>query len=260
MDPGDSSAKIELDMLEVPEGVFIMGTNIGAEDKVEGEETPPHKVWLSAYQIQRTPVTIGQWQVFVSKTGFEWSLEEWVDSVREFLAGQPTAGYPITNVSWLDCAAFIEWLCRANGAEYTLPTEAQWERACRGPAGQLYPWTNSEPDWQKEISEFNGRLSLRPVDFRTDRASPCGCLGMCDNIYEWCADWYDDLAYEKHVAEGVPRDPESSREHSVLGSHVVRGGPGFNYHWPRCTYRGSAGPDERKPWIGFRVALLGRKL
>jgi sulfatase modifying factor 1 len=250
-----ASAQIALDMVTVPEGTFLMGTKYTAEDTAEGEETPSHQVWLSAYQIQRTPVTVGQWQTFVSRTGYEWSMKTWLDAVREFLAEEPTESYPITNVSWLDCSAFIEWLRQVNGANFALPTEAQWEKACRGSDGQLYPWTKSEPNFDKEMVEFNHRLTLRPVAFRLDRASPFGCLDMCDNIYEWCADWYDDLAYEKHMAAGVPRDPRGAEEHSVLRLHSVRGGPGFNYHWPRCSYRGSAGPHERKPWIGFRVAL-----
>jgi sulfatase modifying factor 1 len=250
---GGASPKIVLDMVAVPEGHFIMGTKYSAEDTAEGEETPPHQVWLSAYRIQRTPVTVRQWDIFIAETRYAWSKKAWLDAIREYVTEEPGENYPVTNVSWFDCSAFIEWLQLADGASYALPTEAQWEKACRGTEGQLYPWTRTEPDWREEI--YKGRLTLRPVASQPDRASPFGCLDMCDNIGEWCADWYEEEGYEKHVGEGVPRDPRGPGEPSFHRRRAWRGGSPVFGKWARCTYRGSADPAVRDPWTGFRVAL-----
>ena len=246
-------AKFEVEMVTVPEGSFVMGTKYDAEDTAEGEETPPHQVWLSAYQMQRTPVTVSQWRTFLVNTRYRWSREAWLEAVREFVAEEPGENYPITNVSWHDCSAFIQWLQRIKRAPYALPTEAQWEKACRGTQGQLYPWTTIKPDWREEI--YKGRLHLRPVASEPDRASPYGCLDMCDGIGEWCADWYDEEIYPKHVAEGVPRDPRGPGEPLYHGRRVFRGGSPVFGKWPRCAYREGADPHVRDPWTGFRVAL-----
>src|SRR5215469_2055363 len=208
-----SSTTITLDMIAVPEGSFTMGTRYSAEETAEGEETPPHRVWLSAYQMQRTPVTVRQWRSFVADAHYDWPSEVWLGSVREYVRdGEPGPDHPITSVSWHDCSAFIEWLQRTKHAAYALPTEAQWEKACRGSEGQCYPWTRTQPNWdQEQGAAGRDRLALRPVGVRPDRASPYGCLDMCDNIYEWCADWYDDVAYEKRTAEELTRNPLGQR-------------------------------------------------
>lgn len=253
-DKDGASAKIVLDMVSVPEGAFIMGTNYNAEDTAEGEETPPHQIWLSTYRIQRTPVTVRQWGAFVAGTGYVWPRKAWLEAVREYVTEEPGENFPITNVSWRDCSAFIEWLSNADDLPYALPTEAQWEKACRGSEGQLYPWTKTEPSWREE--QDKGRRNILPVASHLGRASPFGCLDMCDNVGEWCADWHEEDAYEKHLEEGIPRDPTGPREPSVFGRRVWRGGSPVFGQWARCTYRGSADPSVRDPWIGFRVALL----
>ncbi|HLZ52507.1 MAG TPA: formylglycine-generating enzyme family protein [Candidatus Acidoferrum sp.] len=113
---------------ELPEGPFIMGTKYDSQNLAEAEESPPHHVWLSAYQIQRAPITVAQWGIFIADTDYDWSYEAWLEAVRGCVIDEAEENYPITNVSWFDCSAFLEWLKRKEGVPYALPTEAQWER------------------------------------------------------------------------------------------------------------------------------------
>src|SRR5262249_35635938 len=136
---------MKLDMVLVPEGPFVMGATRDAEPDCELDEMPQRTVWLSAYMIQRTPISIRQWAEFVEDTRYDWAPSQPV-------AGLPTPpDYPVTNVSWYDCGEFANWLSKRLNDSYSLPTEAQWEKACRGSSAQVYPWGDYELDTTAEV-------------------------------------------------------------------------------------------------------------
>ena len=260
------------DMVLIPEGSFLMGADPEVEVSAEYEEQPQRQVWLSTYAIQRTPVTVGQWQEFLRDTGYDWSYDDQTLSMGRKLLGaaasdfdwslpnqaakvSPGEMYPIVFVSWFDACQFTEWLKETNGGAYALPTEAQWEKACRGQNGQLYPWGNDEEevDWVEEITLHQNANINQPVGCCPERQSPYGCLDMWQNVSEWCSDWHDSTGkyYHDPATERVnPRGPATGEY------KVYRGGNLYSRSWPRCTYRGYQCPQRALgPGIGFRVVL-----
>lgn len=244
---------IELNMVEVPEGTFIMGANTATDEEAECEEEPERKIWLSAYKIQRTPVTVKLWMNFLISTGYHWHYQE------EIIRNSPNELCPITYVSWFDANEFTKWLTATLEGSYSLPSESQWEKACRGECGQLYPWGNEEPEDYYTLPPTP--KTLIPVGARPDRQSPYGCLDMWQNVAEWCTDWFDEQVY--HQGErGYQNDP--AKTVNPIGpatgrQKVWRGGANmWQSGWPRCSHRGFANPNFVHPQLGFRVVLTSR--
>jgi formylglycine-generating enzyme required for sulfatase activity len=256
----------ELALRPVPRGPFVMGHDPQPGDLqfVETEEYPERVVYLSDFSVMRSPVTVGLWKRFLNQAGYDWDRSS-KDSPH--LTGAPMLSlatrsaasddYPITYVTWHDCTAFTAWLNITFGGGFSLPTEAQWEKACRGCDGRLYPWGNDYPT-EAVITSPDFRIDfygIHPVGWRPDRRSPYGCLDMWYNVGEWCLDWFSDTYYDDRPDDvNDPTGPAS-------GIHkVVRGG-GFDVStgWPRCTDRSSYFPPTwSAPDIGFRLVFRGK--
>ncbi len=186
-------------MVWVPAGQFEMGSSDGAAD-----ERPVHRVQISkGFWLSKTPVTIAQWKRYCGETGT--ALPE------EMLS--PTDDYPMWGASWEDAEAY----CRYFGL--SLPTEAQWEYAARGPQGRLYPWGDR---WDSTLccNEDNpGPDGFNcPVGSHPDGASWCGALDMAGNLSTWCADWYSESYYANSPAVD-PQGPETGAERVQRGSY-----------------------------------------
>jgi len=240
---------LDLDMVTVPEGVFLMGWDPQFDAGIKERELPIRKIWLSAFKIQKTPVTVKQWQIFLQETNYNWSFKE------NILSDLSEELFSITNVTWLDCYAFVEWLRQISGFSYDLPTEAQWEKACRGENGQLYPWGNYELDDDEEAT----LMSKVPVCVGSHPRlqSPYGCLDMWVNVSEWCSDWFEEFLYE-YKDEGYPNNPSITvnPRGAEKGKYKVwRGGCFWSAGWARASYRGFTGPDSQNELLGFRVVL-----
>jgi iron(II)-dependent oxidoreductase len=138
--------------------------------------------------------------------------------------------HPIVNVSWYDAVAYCEW------AGVQLPTEAQWEKAARGTDGRIYPW-GDEWDDSKCNNYETGIEETTPVGSYTQGTSPYGVMDMVGNVWEWCADWYD----EKYYASAPNRNPQGP---SAGIRRVLRGGSWLRVSPDalRAAVRGSATP------------------
>ena len=164
------------------------------------DERPQHPVYLDAFWIDQTEVTVAMFRIFVEDAGYETTAERqgwgkpWTDGPQELewphvdgADWQHPRGpgsiavddHPVTQVSWEDAAAYCAW---AGGQ---LPTEAQWEKACRGIDGRLWPWGNV---FAPDRCNFYGRrdkISIEPVNAYGQWRSPFGLMNMAGNMAEW---------------------------------------------------------------------------
>ncbi len=221
----------------VPAGSFEMGAVLG-DGSGFADEQPRHTVTLTrGLWIQVTPVTFAQYRVFAEAAGRPMPhVPNWADD-----------SHPVVGVTWNDAVAFCAW---AGGR---LPTEAEWERAARGGvAGQRYPWG---PDISHDNANFDGTggrdqwAKSSPVG--SFPANGFGLFDMAGNVWQWCADWYDERRY----AHSPPVDPKGPAEGKA---RVVRGGcwtsdPGRL----RTSYRFSVDPSDSQVTIGFRCVRDG---
>lgn len=235
---GPSTAQEEEypDMVFIPAGEFTMGENthydwtfLLAFNIYDG---PEHTVYLDDYYIDKNEVTNEQYRKFVEETGRR--MPRCWNDVR---FNQPDQ--PVNGVTWEDAVAYATW------AGKRLPTEAEWEKAARGTDGRLWPWGNTF-DKEKCNAWESGIRRTTPLGSYEDGKSPYGCYNMAGNVWEWCADYYDQNYY--YVSpEKNPKGPDSGQQ------KVIRGG-GFLYfgHYTRCAARYRVPWYAASPQIGFR--------
>jgi formylglycine-generating enzyme required for sulfatase activity len=206
-------------------------------------------------------VTQAQWQaVMGDNPGYFCATGDGKDSVK----GMSTDDFPVESVSWQDVAVFLDRLSalekgREAGRKYRLPSEAEWEHACRGGAAsyQTFHFGNSLSPTQ---ANFDGNYPYggadkgpyleRPCEVGSYPANGFGLHDMHGNVWEWCADWYD----KDYYASSPRRDPQGPSEGSL---RVVRGGSwGYGGRGCRSAYRDGGAPAVRYFDLGFRVALV----
>jgi formylglycine-generating enzyme required for sulfatase activity len=229
----------------IPSGTFLMGSPATEQGRDELESQ--HRVTLTRpYYVQTTEVTNRQFRAFRQAHD---SHDQWGRSLNG--DEQPAVG-----ISWNDAAAFAVWLSRRDpGRSYRLPTEAEWERACRAGTTTAF-WWGDRPSKEK-ANFYDGEFaSGRPSDpgFRVTLpvgslpANPWGLYEVHGNAREWCSDWYDDSPYE----DGAATDPKGP---APSGSHCTRGGAfGEAPYMLRAAWRiGVQGDDEARSYVGFRL-------
>jgi formylglycine-generating enzyme required for sulfatase activity len=233
---------IEPELVLIPAGEFLMGSDPEKDQHAYEAEQPQHRVHLPDYHIARTPITNGQYTAFVEASGYE-APNHWVD-------GKPPddkEDYPIVYISWYDATAYCRWLSEKKGQVYRLPSEAEWEKAARGTDGRIYPWGDVwDPD--RCNSKEGGPDDVTLVDAYPDGASPHGILDMAGNVWEWTGSLYQPYPY----------DPKDGREDPRPGGkRVLRGGVFYSTgRRVRCAYRDSGHPDRWRGSYGFRVVLI----
>jgi len=240
----------EPEMILIPAGKFLMGSDPARDKDTEDEELPQHTLYLPDYYIAKTPVTHAQYVAFVDATDYDLS--------KLWTRGKPLRGqgdYPVVNVSLRDAVAYCRWLTGATGKAYRLPTEAEWEKAARGTDGRIYPWGNQPPDVGRcNFGNNVGRIT--PVGQYSPRGdSPYGCADMAGNVWEWT-----QSPWGKHPAKPdfkYPYDPKDGRENLEASRdvcRVLRGGAFYNGDGSvRCACRYRDGPSGRFRGRGFRV-------
>jgi len=261
--PQDSAS-----MVWVPGGTFTMGC---ADGVGWVPEHPAHQVTLSGYWIYQYDVTVAQYRAFCAATkhklpSFPQPMVEYPSN--RFDSNLSWAGktgwddpalqqHPIVNVTWNDAKAYADW------AGVTLPTEAQWEYAARGPRENNYPWggtaTKDDMDngwdatkyasWE---NSFNVGKSTLPMGSFPAGASWCGAQDMAGNVWQWCSDWYNDYAA---AAVTDPTGP------AIGTRRVDRGGSwycygSFSHIYIRSAYRADHDPDGYDSQTGFRCASI----
>src|SRR5262245_37085590 len=202
-------------MVYVRGTVFEMGRNGGDES-----ESPPHRVTIKPFFIDRTEVTNEQYKRFIDATSHA-APADW--SGGTFSANSDKI--PVVNVTWNDANAYAKW------AEKRLPTEAEWEFAARGTDGRIYPWGN---EWNRALANVGGGADghIVAVGKYLGGASPFGALDMCGNVWEWTSSKL--ISY-------------SSRAELWPG-RVIRGGAfDANETYSTVTYRGVLPPNKPYP-------------
>lgn len=258
----------------IPPGTFTMGTTVsdanamireltaaGAgefEKFTAGSATPPHEVEISQpFYLATHEVTLEQFKAFVEMTGYESTLEGG-DSPRftwkQMDIGPESNAQPVVGISWEDAKAFCRWLSERNQMTYDLPTEAQWEFACR--AGTNARWFFGDDTIRLEDYAVCQQRSDQPPSVVGSRSpNAFGLYDMHGNADEWCLDWHDKTFYARSpgvdpvwLTDGT--DPASGR--------VVRGG---NWRqtplWTRSATRSYDFPNLPTRHHGFRVAIVG---
>lgn len=218
----------------IPGGCFSMGCHEHA-GKCGKDEMPEHRVCLEGFWMGVFEVTQGEWQAMMGQ------------NPSRFKNG---AEYPVEQVSFKDVQGFVRQLNQETGRHFSLPTEAQWEYACRSRGRKKpYPWGRETFNPEENCGtcnagEFKGRTAVRG-------SFPPNDLGLYDmggNVKEWCRDGYDKNAYAAGNRPGHGKQ-ESSR--------VVRGGSfADNASMSRCSARDSAIPGMNSEYLGFRLVLL----
>ncbi|MET0515049.1 MAG: SUMF1/EgtB/PvdO family nonheme iron enzyme [Nitrospiraceae bacterium] len=248
-------------VITIPEGHFLMGTvridddPYGLGTQFDDTELPQRRIWLDSYRIDRDEVSLGEYLAFLydqrlhPAEGLQKLI--WHVITVHSVSDETLARWPALYVEWKEADAF----CRSRG-KY-LPTEAQWEKAARGPHGLIFPWGGTPPDnrlamfGQHHVHEIP---ILAAVDTGDEGKSPYGLHHMAGNIAEWVQDWFG-LDYYAYIPERNPPGPTSGRY------KVVRGGSWKSKpNMLRSATRGGAVPDQRSPAIGFRCATASAPL
>jgi formylglycine-generating enzyme required for sulfatase activity len=278
-------------------GEFMMGNSHTVEEEIEAfkpygielkgdyfqDERPRHLVRITKpFYLAQCPVTVGHFRRFVQDTGYKTDAEKgenkgaigWDPAGRKFdfkpeyywrnVGFNQTSEHPAVCVSWNDAVAFCEWLGRKEGKAYRLPTEAEWEYACRAGTTTRY-WSGDDPEslakvanvadgtakkkfpWWKTIRAKDGHVFTSPVG--QFRPNPFGLYDVHGNVWEWCADWYGEEYYAISPVDD-PAGPDSGSSRVFRGGSCVDRPSGH-----RSASRDWGSPGDRSAYAGFRVAI-----
>jgi sulfatase modifying factor 1 len=298
--PGDTITNtLGMKLAWIPAGEFLMGTKdpedvlAKAFPQVEAErirdinDEPAHPVRINRpFYMGTHEVTIGQFKTFLAESGYRTEPERdgtggWgIDlAKREFLWGRDPRfawywpgfyqwdDHPVVNITWNDAVAFCEWLSKKEGRTYRLPTEAEWEYACRAGSSTLYNFGDDPaklvesgntydadcarefPEWQRySLEGSDGFGFTAPVGRFPPNA--WGLHDMHGNAWEWCSDWYDPDYYRQSPVDD-PQGPERTS-----GQKVRRGGAWHTWSiYCRSAYRNYNTRVSRYLNLGLRVVM-----
>jgi len=208
-------------------------------DAGQDNERPVHRVWVDEFLLAACQVTNAEYKLFLQATG-NLPSPFWSD------ANFSHPEQPVVAVSWFEAAKYCEWLSVATGQPCRLPTEAEWERAARGGVeGKLYPWGDAAPQL---LPDYDQRWKNGPEPVRRYAPTTFGLYEICENVHEWCHDWYQ-ADYYAISPERNPRGPESGPR------RVSRGGSWrHQIKVSRCAARSSIPPQFQYADYGFRLA------
>jgi formylglycine-generating enzyme len=296
-EPKSVKNSIDMTLVLVPAGEFMMG-NQDSDEKLArtfsdiesrriaelADEKPVHRVRITRpFYLGKHEVTIADFKRFIEGAKYKSEAERdgtggWGYSARinDFEGRKPEYSWrnpgfkqehdhPVVNVTWGDAVAFCEWLSAKEGEKYRLPTEAEWEYACRAGTTTTFHNGDEPSELVKAANLYDERTAAVFPQWKEHRANdsdayewtaPVGkfkpnAFGLCDmhgNVWEWCSDWHADDYYANSPVDD-PQGPAAGEQ------RVRRGG---SWHtWPfycRSSFRNWNTPTTRYVLVGFRVA------
>jgi formylglycine-generating enzyme required for sulfatase activity len=225
---------VSLPFILIPAGTFMMGSNEGYE-----QEQPRHKVGIrQPFYLLVHPLTQAQWRMIQGNNPARFHGEQ----------------RPVEYVSWEDCGAFLINLAKKFGEFFRLPTEAEWEYACR--AGVDSPYSFGEDVTQlDEYAWFKSNSLGETHDVLGKKPNPWGLYDMYGNVWQWCQDCYDESYYKKSPAQD-PMGPLGQKN----SARVCRGGSYNSIASDlRCSARQGNFPSSRHAYVGLRPVLVPKK-
>jgi len=284
---------VDMTLKLIPAGEFLMGSSHSPEETQKAfekywefspgpflGEVPHHRVRLTKpFFMGIHEVTVGQFRKFVTETGYQsdgwdilqgWRGERGLGFSEDWSWQKPgfeqAENHPVCCVSWQDAIAFCKWLTQQEGRKYRLPSEAEWEYACRAGTTSLY-WNGNDPEKLNEVANVldssakgvvkamlgeeatirssDGSSFTAPVG--SYRSNAFGLFNMHGNVSEWCNDGYSDGYYKTSPSEDPPG-------YSIYGRKVFRGGNWVSAAaYARSAYREGPLRGERSCFVGFRV-------
>ena len=242
---------VGLDMVLIPSGSFTMGSPEDEPDRSE-DEGPQHEVNIASFFMGRYPVTQAQWRVVAGLPQVNRELET---APAQFKGEY----HPVERVSWYDAVEFCDRLSQYTRREYRLPSEAEWEYACR--AGTKTPFYFGKT-LTTDLANYNGDYTYNdgPKGEYREQTTPvdhfkiANAFGLCDmhgNVWEWCQDhWHDSY-------DGAPTDGSAWVSENESDAHVLRGGSWIGFpRLCRSACRDGGPPVDAYNVIGFRVVCL----
>ena len=242
----------------IPPGKFLMGSPESEPDR-ERQETR-HAVELTrGFYLGRHEITVGQFREFVRAENFRTAAESdgkgaygvneagRIEQMRPHFTwanpGFPQGDdHPVVNVSWHDAKAFCRWLSNRENRAYRLPTEAEWEYACRAGTTGAFAGDLSSMAWIESNSEGKAHA------VKTRQPNAWGLHDLHGNAWEWCRDWYGDYS------TNALKDPSGP---SAGSFRCYRGGSRiYGARRARSAIRGAMTPEMRGDYLGFRPVLL----
>jgi len=243
------SEGVVLPMVSIPAGSFLMGSPQQEPERWDAEG-PQHEVTLRAFYLAQTPITQAQWQVVAG-----WNKEE--RDLQQDPARFKAANRPVEQVSWHEAMEFCRRLSLRTGKTYGLPSEAQWEYACR--AGTTTPFhfgATLTPDLGNYYGKYaygdgpSGVYRQQTTEVASFSANAWGLYDMHGNVNEWCADhWHDsyDCAPDDEQPWLIPAVGDEVKR-------LMRGGSWSDRPYScRSAFRGRGNPHACLVNVGFRV-------
>jgi len=228
-----------IEWVQIPAGTFIMGSPEEEQNRIDDENQ--HQVTLSAFKISKYEITFEQYDAFCEATGREKPNDQ----------GWGRGKHPVVNVSWEDANAFAEWMgCR-------LPTEAQWEYACRaGTTSPYYTGNCLDANMGNWCGKFpppkgckKGKFMKKAMPVGSYPPNPWGLYDMHGNVEEWCNDWYKN---------SYPNEPQTDPVGPGETYNKVARDHGWNgmVEYCRSANRNYHDPQTKEPGLGFRVVAV----
>ena len=277
-----------LDLIRVPGGEFFMGANASFQPKTLqndwASKPDGDPITIEDYLISKYPVTVGQFAAFIRDNKFQTTAESankgmvfsangwklttgacWMHPQGPESSIRQKLRHPVTLVSFSDAQEFCKWLSKKTNKKVVLPSEAQWEKAARGPDKRIYPW-GIEPPNKERCNYLNhwkdtkpvGYYSRSPLEIRPtflwgtskfiNQDSPYGCCDLAGNVWEWT----------RSIFKLYPYRPNDGRENpEALGPRVIRGGAFDSTASELRTFtRRKMYPDQAYGNLGFRIVVL----
>ena len=227
VDVVDLGKDVKLELVLIPAGKFMMGSPVSEVRRLSNETQ--HEVTLTkAFYMGKYEVTQEQWESVMGNN----------PSIKT-----KGARLPVTGVTWFDCQEFVKKLNGKTNGGYRLPTEAEWEYACR--AGTTTKYSVGDKITPKDANYRDSKIG-EPVAVGSYKPNAFGLYDMHGNVWEWCEDWYADYQ------AGAVTDPKGP----ATGERRVLRGGSFNFYvWnTRSSFRFNLSPTSRYLFYGFRLA------